>query len=179
LYDELDFENTTDLEYPSPWTTIALVKSNPNHQIWDNAETPAQDTAASIIRLSLGSATDRFNKLEKQDWASVRDTRITHIIPSLESFGHYNISAGGSPSSPNALRDTKGPSWRMIIDVQKNPKALAVYPGGQSGHPGSKYYDNLLDAWAKGEYYEMQAAPVPDELTTPFFTLQSISHEAE
>ncbi|MDX1470387.1 MAG: penicillin acylase family protein [Flavobacteriaceae bacterium] len=30
-----------------------------------------------------------------------------------------------------------------------------MYPGGQSGNPGSKYYDNFIDSWAEGEYLEL------------------------
>jgi len=25
-----------------------------------------------------------------------------------------------------------------------------VYPGGQSGNPGSPFYDNMIDRWAAG-----------------------------
>ena len=35
------------------------------------------------------------------------------------------------------------------------PKAFGVYPGGQSGNPGSKFYDDLVDIWAAGEYLEL------------------------
>jgi penicillin amidase len=31
-------------------------------------------------------------------------------------------------------------------------EAYGVYPGGQSGNPGSKFYDQFVDTWAKGEY---------------------------
>ena len=33
--------------------------------------------------------------------------------------------------------------------------AYGVYPGGQSGNPGSKYYDNFVDTWAAGQYYKL------------------------
>ena len=32
---------------------------------------------------------------------------------------------------------------------------MAVYPGGQSGNPGSKYYDTFVDTWAAGKYYPL------------------------
>jgi penicillin G amidase len=35
-------------------------------------------------------------------------------------------------------------------------KAYVVYPGGQSGNPGSKYYATFLDYWVKGKYYEVK-----------------------
>jgi penicillin amidase len=32
---------------------------------------------------------------------------------------------------------------------------MAFIPGGQSGNPGSKYYDNFIDTWAAGKYYRI------------------------
>ncbi len=43
----------------------------------------------------------------------------------------------------------------MIVHLDVLTEAYAVYPGGQSGNPGSKYYDNFVDTWAKGEYYTL------------------------
>jgi penicillin amidase len=34
-------------------------------------------------------------------------------------------------------------------------KAFGVYPGGQSGNPGSPFYDNMLSHWMEGAYYEL------------------------
>jgi len=34
------------------------------------------------------------------------------------------------------------------------PQAWGIYPGGQSGNPGSPFYDNMIDAWRDGEYYK-------------------------
>ena len=48
-----------------------------------------------------------------------------------------------------------GPSWRMIVDLGDEVKAIGVYPGGQSGNPGSKYYDNMVDTWANGQYNDL------------------------
>jgi penicillin amidase len=31
-------------------------------------------------------------------------------------------------------------------------EAYGIYPGGQSGNPGSRYYDNMVNDWAKGVY---------------------------
>ncbi|MBW7891399.1 MAG: penicillin acylase family protein, partial [Chitinophagaceae bacterium] len=47
-----------------------------------------------------------------------------------------------------------GPSWRMVVELNKETDAYVVYPGGQSGNPGSPYYDSFLDKWAAGEYYK-------------------------
>ena len=36
---------------------------------------------------------------------------------------------------------------------------MGVYPGGQSGNPGSRYYDSMIDTWAAGDYYELIYLP--------------------
>jgi penicillin amidase len=40
----------------------------------------------------------------------------------------------------------------MIVHLTDKIEAYGVYPGGQSGNPGSKYYDNGVDTWAAGKY---------------------------
>jgi penicillin amidase len=74
------------------------------------------------------------------------------LIPSLTPFGRFNIPIGGGKGIVNASASDWGPGWRMIVEMGSEIKALGVYPGGQSGNPGSKYYDNLVDDWASGEY---------------------------
>ena len=41
----------------------------------------------------------------------------------------------------------------MIVQLDDVTEAYGVYPAGQNGNPGSKYYDSFVDAWVKGEYY--------------------------
>jgi penicillin amidase len=40
----------------------------------------------------------------------------------------------------------------MVVHLTDETEAYGVYPGGQSGNPGSKYYDNFVDDWAAGKY---------------------------
>ena len=38
-----------------------------------------------------------------------------------------------------------------------NPQIIqGIYPGGQSGFPGSKYYDNMINDWIEGSLYDLQ-----------------------
>jgi penicillin amidase len=43
----------------------------------------------------------------------------------------------------------------MIVHLTDDIEAYGVYPGGQSGNPGSKYYDNFINTWVKGEYNKL------------------------
>ena len=64
------------------------------------------------------------------------------------------------------MTHSHGPSWRMIVQLSAETEAYGVYPAGQSGNPGSKYYDDFIDTWAKGEYYRlwvMKSSEINDE----------------
>jgi penicillin amidase len=49
-------------------------------------------------------------------------------------------------------------------------QGYVVYPGGQSGNPGSKFYNSMVDSWAKGEYYTTQFGGTPDAVKSKLFT---------
>jgi acyl-homoserine lactone acylase PvdQ len=45
---------------------------------------------------------------------------------------------------------------RLIVAFEHNQvKAWSNYPGGQSGNPGSKYYDHFVKFWEQGQYIEI------------------------
>ncbi|MBK8472607.1 MAG: penicillin acylase family protein [Sphingobacteriales bacterium] len=44
----------------------------------------------------------------------------------------------------------------MIVSVDKPIEAYGIYPGGQSGNPGSHFYDNQIAKWALGQYDTLQ-----------------------
>ncbi len=43
----------------------------------------------------------------------------------------------------------------MIVSLTPQTEAYGIYPGGQSGNPGSKYYDTFVNSWADGKYYNL------------------------
>ncbi len=46
-------------------------------------------------------------------------------------------------------------SWRQIIDLDDFNRSLATLPSGQSGHPGSRHYHDMIEIWRRGEYHPM------------------------
>jgi len=46
-------------------------------------------------------------------------------------------------------------SWRQIIDLADWDRSLVMNSTGQSGHPGSPHYDDLIPKWLAGEYHPM------------------------
>jgi penicillin G amidase len=65
------------------------------------------------------------------------------------------LNEGGGEHIINATKQWHGPSWRMIVQMTDKIEAYGVYPGGQDGNPGSKYYDTFIDSWVEGKYYPL------------------------
>jgi len=145
--------------YPSLDRTFTLLESEPNAEWFDDRHT--NDCIESITDQVAGSFLESLNKLRERHgslsdtnwaWAKVKQTQIRHLIPNFSSFGLRGIENGGGGGVVNATTTTHGPSWRMVVELDADwPKAYGVYPGGQSGNPGSKYYDNMVRRWARGE----------------------------
>jgi penicillin amidase len=46
-------------------------------------------------------------------------------------------------------------SWRQIVDLSDPDAALGVHTTGQSGHPASPHWNDLVPLWSAGEYHPM------------------------
>jgi penicillin amidase len=176
LYDEIYIDGKKLTQFPFMWRTNELIDSFPDHEIFDIKATEKVEIAKDILSNSYYAAKESFEKLESKKWYKYRNSRISHIIPSLVPFGAFDIPSDGTGSAPNALRLTQGPSWRMVVELGQEMAPAGIYPGGQSGHGGSRYYDNFLPLWIQGEYLNLDFPSSPDELTNPMFTLKSKSN---
>ena len=96
-------------------------------------------------------------------WKNARGTDINHIarVPGL---GDLNLPTGGDWNIPNATAKTHGPSWRYVVELGDTISAYGVYPGGQNGFPGSKYYNNFVSDWVKGNLYKLNYVSDINEL---------------
>ncbi len=98
---------------------------------------------------------ERFGpKGEGWFWGNARGTNIGHLgrIPGL---GKRKLRTSGNFNTVNATNVSFGPSWRLIVELGKKPKAWGIYPGGQSGNPGSLHYDRFVNDWVEGKYFEL------------------------
>jgi penicillin amidase len=46
-------------------------------------------------------------------------------------------------------------SWRQILDVGNWDASIGVHTTGQSGHPASPHYDDMIPMWLSGEYHPL------------------------
>ena len=173
LWDEMA-DKSVPMKQPNFYVTVEFLKHDSTSQFYDIVSTPdKKETRSDIVLMAFKRIEDTlrqknftevnepyendeaYKKADQSihDWGSYKDTKISHLLPGLDPFSALHVYSGGNVGVINATNTTNGPSWRMIVD-EGAMKAYVVYPGGESGNPGSAYYDNMIGSWAKGQYYE-------------------------
>ncbi|HEV7351283.1 penicillin acylase family protein [Telluribacter sp.] len=156
------------MRYPTRDRTLYMLINQPDARWFDNVRTPARETIQDVVAGSFKAALDTLGIHHgpmgpKWQWALVKDTEIRHLTRMLKPFNALPVRNGGGGSIVNATSKHHGPSWRMVVELGPEPKAYGIYPGGQSGNPGSPYYLNLLEKWEKGELNELLYLQSPDQ----------------
>ncbi len=159
VWDEFVSEDTA-LSSPFTYQTIYLLKNHGEHKFMDIVKTEDKvETAKDLILIAFRSAVSKLIEIREEKgnykWANYKATYAGHLLQALPAFSRFDIPIGGDRNIVNATSENHGPSWRMIVEMSSPPTALGIYPGGQSGNPGSKYYDNLIDDWAEGKYLQL------------------------
>ncbi|MBP6641420.1 MAG: penicillin acylase family protein, partial [Bacteroidia bacterium] len=79
------------------------------------------------------------------------------------ALGYTRIPVGGNAGIVNANRKNNGASWRMVVEMGSEPVGYGVFPGGQSGNPGSPYYARSMNDWAAGRYHKLLFLKTADQ----------------
>jgi len=168
IWDE--FKNSqVALDYPTDYTTIKLIKEKPDLAFFDVTDTPEKESAREVIKIAFIKSVEvieqwKTEKGKQPAWSYYKDTMIGHLLQGLPALS-YHVENGGTGDAINATTKTNGPSWRMVVSLEKTKvKAWGVYPGGQSGNPGSPYYSQLLNTWANGKYIPFQFESDPGKM---------------
>jgi penicillin amidase len=169
------------MRYPSRDRTIQLILKEPGSIWFDNVNTKQKETLADLVNESFKYACDSLERKygsigDKWNWANVKSTHIPHLAK-IPGFGTKTLMVGGARSTINALSESNGPSWRMVIELGKTPKGHGVFPGGQSGNPGSHFYDNMTDTWAKGDLYDLYYMQSPKDASAKIISNLKITNK--
>jgi len=144
--------------WPSEQTTMELLKKDTAMKFIDDITTPEKETLYDVITTALKKASIGLAKDEaagKLEWTKFKNPTVYHLIKDLKGFARPGLKVGGAGNIVNAVTHSHGPSWRMIVQLSTPTEAYGVYPGGQSGNPGSKYYDDFLNNWVEGKYNKL------------------------
>lgn len=154
---------------PDTWRLVDLLRQHPAHALFDHRLTPERETAPDIIGRALrevAALTAEGKALADHSWSTFKNTNIRHL-GRIEAFSSGFVPSSGYREAPNAVSSSNGPSWRMVVELGEEVRAYGVYPGGQSGNPGSPHYDEMVDDWARGDYHELVLMKDPADPRQP------------
>ena len=127
---------------------------------WDDRRTPtATETRDGLLAASLSAAWDSLTTTlgpvgEAWDWSRRGGINVRHLL-NLPGFSreHLPVTSGyGTIAPASGANGSHGASWRMIVELTRERRvAWSIYPGGQSGNPASKRYDDRLESWRTGQ----------------------------
>ena len=164
LYSDIwkdEFSAVPDYLIPLSERTMQLIITDTALAYYDDRRTPRKEGLGDMVVRSYHEAMDSINKLLRKDganWYKAKNTSVTHLAK-LPAFSYDHLKTGGWGNTVNAMKGDHGPSWRMVVQMGKEIEAYGVYPGGQSGNPGSKYYADFLPYWTEGKYYPLLFLP--------------------
>jgi penicillin amidase len=146
-------------EWPDEQTLFEALKSDTFFRFIDNTTTSETETLNQQVTTAFKLAAAGLAKEEATNdlvWWKHKGSSILHLLrESLLPFGRTNLQSGGWGNVLHAHTKTNGPSWRMIVHLTNETEAWGIYPAGQSGNPGSRFYDNFIDDWVAGRYYRL------------------------
>lgn len=157
--------DSTNVPYPESFRLIEMMEEEPEHWAFDHTETSDVEEFSDIVHRSFKKI--GFDTLEMEAWSERRNTSIDHLT-NIPAFSVNEITSPGQGSTPNAISRHNGPSWRMVVEMDDPVKGYGVYPGGQSGNPGSPNFDNFVEDWASGKYYELNNSSDPKGVDAVF-----------
>ena len=152
------------MRFPGRDRTVRLIieqSESPWYAVAGKSYNRAQLSLASF-RETISALSKQHGDMENWQWAKVRKAHVPHLAD-IPGFGSATFQVGGVGHAINAMGESNGPSWRMVVQLGEKPEAYGIIPGGQSGNPGSKYYDNQLKTWQAGKLNELLFLESPKE----------------
>lgn len=174
VYDSLQNWNYTD-ENPfakivfNEWWQLfyATVIHSLQQELKDTLLVPIEDMALvllyekskinkSIISscfLTIANAIAQKTHNDKNWYLALSKSTAKHILSDMTSLTSY--ATYGSRYSILPYENEVGTTWRMIVDLKDKGKGWGILFGGQSGNPGSFYYENNMSDWNNQVYYPL------------------------
>jgi penicillin G amidase len=154
----------------SPWRFHARML-----ELWDEGDpawfasaerpegVPWDDVALEALEAALDGLEERFGRdQDRWRWGRVHGVEFSHPFgranPLFRRIFNRFVETGGASETVTQtgylatapFRGVWGPVYRMLADLGDPRRSRWQLTTGQSGHPGSSHYDDLLEGWRDG-----------------------------
>ena len=147
--------------------------------VWcDVIQSAAVESCAEIARIALDDAlltlSEKYGpNLESWRWGDAHEATHDHPVLGKVPFVKYFVNirqstSGGdntlmrgrtSGTGDNPYLNVHGGGYRGVYDFADPDSSVFITATGQSGHPLSRFYDDLSELWRRGEYIPMSLDP--------------------
>ncbi|NSX55242.1 penicillin acylase family protein [Parasulfitobacter algicola] len=147
--------------------------------VWcDVVQSSPIETCAEMAQLALDDALVWIDEtygttLESLRWGNAHEATHDHPVlgdtPGLSWFVNIRQSTSGGDNTllrgrtigtgPDPFLNVHGAAFRGVYDFADPDSSVFIISTGQSGHPLSRYYDDLGQLWRRGEYIPMSLDP--------------------
>jgi len=169
----------SEFTHPNPIFIERVFRDVDGASAWcDVLQSAPVETCTDIARLALDDALlwvteNAGTNVEALRWGDQHQAAHDHPVlgtaPVLNWFVNIRQSTSGgdntlqrgrtSGTGPNPFRNVHAAGYRGVYDFADPDSSVFVSATGQSGHPLSRYYDNLGELWRRGEYIPMSLDP--------------------
>jgi penicillin G amidase len=143
-------------------------------ELWEEADSELiggrdwDELALEALRAALDELEERYGSDPSAwSWGRVHGMRFPHplgdgdspISTVLDRLLSRRLPVGGAQDTVNCngyvahsgdYTGVWGPTFRLLVDTEDPTKSRWQHMTGQSGHPGSPHYDDLLEGWHAG-----------------------------
>ncbi len=146
-------------EAPEMFNTLHWLLDSAGLAQVDDSRTAEVESLTALATKALNEAMlelDSFVEKEQvpYTWQNFNNVHLKHLTTQA-ALGYNRIPVGGNAGIVNANRKNNGASWRMVVEMGSEPVGYGVFPGGQSGNPGSPFYARSMNDWAAGRYHKL------------------------
>jgi penicillin amidase len=165
--------------HPEPVFIERVFRNVGGAAVWcDVIQSAAVETCTDIARMALDDALLSLSEtygpnIESWRWGDAHQATHDHPVlgdvPVLRYFVNIRQSTSGGDSTllrgrtkgtgPNPYLNVHAGGYRGVYDFADPDSSVFIISTGQSGHPLSRFYDDLSDLWRQGEYIPMSLDP--------------------
>ena len=165
--------------HPDPVFLERVYRNVEGASIWcDVLQSAPVETCSDLARSALDDAllqlSERYGPaVESWRWGdahqATQDHPVMGDVPVLRYFVNIRQSTSGDDSTLmrgatkgsglNPYLNVHGAGYRGVYDFADPDSSVFIISTGQSGHPLSRFYDDLGELWRRGEYIPMSLDP--------------------
>ncbi len=168
-----DFKSFMLLEDGGAYPASEDIIIRPASPLWPGGASNANATLRASLKDSLALLTTRLGTdRDKWRWGALETIEFAHPLGASDGVLGWYFNRGPYPTeggrhtvnnswfdlggdAKDKFKVTQISSYRFITDLADPEGALGMNHSGESEHPASRHYDDMIGPWSRGEYHAL------------------------